>query len=217
MFGRGAGFASRAPIEPTGYDASTAKRAADARMGRLRGVDAKRSVDVALARLASGRRSPPLLARGRRSHMESSNLPSYTVRDARPDDAPAIARLLTALGHPTTSVSITDRWERWSNGDNGALVATADDGKTLGVVTIHRMEVLHRPRPVGRITALIVDEFARGLGIGKALVRHVEERFAAEGCGLLEVTSHSRLVDAHRFYEQVGYERTSMRFARALA
>jgi ribosomal protein S18 acetylase RimI-like enzyme len=149
--------------------------------------------------------------------MESSNLPSYTVRDARPDDAPAIARLLTELGHPTTAQSISTRWDRWSRSDSAAYVAEDDRGRILGLVTTHRMEVLHRPRPVGRITALIVDPSARGLGIGKTLVRHVEASFTAGGCGLLEVTSHAKLTEAHAFYEHVGYERTSTRFARTLA
>jgi GNAT superfamily N-acetyltransferase len=76
--------------------------------------------------------------------------------------------------------------------------------------------VLHRPKPVGRITALVVDAPVRGQGIGRALVAAAEEALARAGCGLLEITSHERLVDAHAFYERLGYQRTSVRLAKVL-
>jgi GNAT superfamily N-acetyltransferase len=69
---------------------------------------------------------------------------------------------------------------------------------------------------VGRITALFVDDASRGQGIGRALVEAAEAHLAGTGCGLLEVTSNLRLVDAHAFYARLGYERTSVRFAKPL-
>lgn len=76
------------------------------------------------------------------------------------------------------------------------------------------MRVLHRPAPVGRISMLVVDAKLRNRGIGEALVRAAEHALVASGCQIVEVTSNNARTDAHRFYERLGYERTSVRLAR---
>ncbi|HEX8432180.1 MAG TPA: GNAT family N-acetyltransferase [Longimicrobium sp.] len=138
------------------------------------------------------------------------------IRQAILADAPEIARLLTMLGHPTTAEAVASRWDEWLSGDSWALVACLDDGTLTGVATLHRMLVLHRPLPVGRITALVVDPSVRGTGLGRKLVAAAEDFLTVEGCGLLEITSNTRLANAHEFYEHLEYERTSIRFAKRL-
>ena len=139
------------------------------------------------------------------------------IRPATERDAPELARLLTSLGHPTDVARIAAQWSEWAAAGNSALVADGADGALAGVATLHRMVVLHRPHPVGRITALVVDAPVRGRGIGRALVAAAEAALAAAGCGLLEITSNVRRADAHAFYERLGYERTSYRFMKVLA
>ena len=138
-----------------------------------------------------------------------------SIRVATVDDAAELARLLTPLGYPTTAEAVAATWETWTAEGNSALVVQGEDS-LLGMITLHRMVVLHRPRPVGRITSLSVDPSVRGQGLGRALVRAAEEALARAGCGLVEVTSHARRVDAHAFYRRLGYEQTSFRFARDL-
>lgn len=150
------------------------------------------------------------------THPMQAGKPAHPIRDAVATDAPELARLLTLLGHPTTTESIVTRWSEWSAAGNVALVCARPDGTLSGAGTLHRMMVLHRPKPVGRITALVVDVPERGQGIGRALVAAAEEMLERAGCGLLEITSHVRRVDAHAFYEHLGYERTSVRLAKRL-
>jgi len=138
------------------------------------------------------------------------------IRSAAPSDAAEIARLLTVLGFPTAADALAARWDKWAAEGNAALVAVQPDGTLAGVVTLHQMRVLHRPRPVGRITSLVVDAPLRGQGIGRALVAAAEEALHHSGCGLLEITSNVERVDAHAFYEQLEYERTSVRLAKVL-
>lgn len=131
------------------------------------------------------------------------------IREGAPQDAPAIAALIAALGYEVSEADVRARLA-----DAGALVA--DRGGVIGVITTSVMNVLHRPRPVGRISMLVVAEAARGGGIGAALVAAAESRLRSRGCGLVEVTSNSRREGAHAFYERLGYARTSFRFARTL-
>jgi len=139
------------------------------------------------------------------------------IRRATPDDALEMARLFTVLGHPTAADSIGSAWAAWAAEGDAAFVAPREDGTLAGVVTTHVTRVLHRERPVGRITSLVVDAADRGAGLGRRLVAHAEQALAAAGCGMVEVTSNVRRADAHAFYERLGYERSSYRFSRTLA
>jgi len=140
----------------------------------------------------------------------------HAIRVATGRDASEIARLLTLLGHPTAAKSIVARWQEWIAAGNSGLVAPGAEGTLAGVATLHQMTVLHRPLPVGRITALVVDASMRGRGVGTALVAAAETALLGSGCGWLEITSNASLAAAHAFYERLGYERTSVRLVKLL-
>ena len=95
------------------------------------------------------------------------------------------------------------------------LVAELADA-VVGCLSTSVMRVLHRPALVGRISMMVVDEALRGRGIGALLVRAAEQALAAQGCYMIEVTSHMRRTAAHRFYERLGYAKTSVRLAKDL-
>lgn len=145
---------------------------------------------------------------------------SIVVRDMAVTDAPEVARLLSMLGYSWTADEIALRLAAFLDGGERGLVATrgrADpDAPLLGALTLHITPVLHRTGPVGRLTALVVDEAARGQGVGCALVEAAERHFVARGCVVVEVTSHKKRTDAHAFYARMGYEATSLRFGKPL-
>ena len=77
--------------------------------------------------------------------------------------------------------------------------------------------MVHRDAPIGRISPLVVAEDAQGHGIGRMLVEAAEAWMRKKGCKLVEVTSNDRRAEAHAFYRHMGYERTSIRFAKKLS
>ena len=137
------------------------------------------------------------------------------IRPAGPGDCAPIAGLIAQLGYEASETDVVERLAVMEAEKRLVLVAELD-GAVIGCLSTSVMRVLHRPAPVGRISMMVIDEALRGRGIGARLVRAAEGALRDSGCYMVEVTSHMRRADAHRFYERLGYERTSVRLAREL-
>jgi len=85
------------------------------------------------------------------------------------------------------------------------LVARGDDGTVLGTLTF----VLYRVSSgvKGRIEDVIVDESARGQGVGEALVREGMRLANEAGVLMLELTSMPYRQAANRLYRRLGFVR----------
>ncbi len=140
--------------------------------------------------------------------------PKLVIRAARPGDGPAIAALIVALGYDVEAADVRRRMAALAKVNQATLVAVKSE--LVGVLTTSMTTVLHRPKPVGRISMLVVAEALRGSGIGRALVEAAEDQLRKAGCGLVEVTSNVKRLRAHAFYRKLGYERTSYRFGKVL-
>jgi GNAT superfamily N-acetyltransferase len=140
---------------------------------------------------------------------------SVTIREAVSSDAARLTELILDLGHPIDEPQVRSNLETLTGLGMLPLVAT-DGDEVMGMCGISAMSTVHRPAPVGRISVMIVAEQHRGRGIGALLVAEAERRLAGRGCKLIEVTSNERRGRAHRFYERLGYQRTSLRFAKTL-
>lgn len=146
---------------------------------------------------------------------KSEPAPKPKIRDAKPSDASRLAELFRYLGHEIDEKRVRKNLAALKKSGEVPLVATL--GKTVvGACGVGRRIVIHRPAPLGRITVLVVAEEAQGHGIGRLLVEAAEEWMRERGCKLVEVTSNDRRTAAHAFYRHMGYERTSIRFAKEL-
>jgi len=141
--------------------------------------------------------------------------PKPKIRDARAKDAEELVALIGLLDHKVDAKGVRKRVNQLARDKLAPLVATLDK-KVVGLIGIHRMVTIHRDQSVGRITILVVAEKARKQGIARMLVEAAEQQLRKLGCGMVEVTSNDRLAPAHAFYRHMGYERTSIRFAKAL-
>jgi ribosomal protein S18 acetylase RimI-like enzyme len=137
------------------------------------------------------------------------------IRDANDADIEALAALIAELGFFPDPAHIRNGLAAFAARGETVLLAEEEDGP-VGCLSWHVTPAIHRAGPVGRITMLVVSPAYRGRGIGKALVREAEARLAARGCVLAEVTSNFKLREAHSFYERLGYQRTSYRFAKPI-
>ena len=142
-------------------------------------------------------------------------MPKPKLREAKRGDAAALAKLIRLLEHDVDEKGVRKRIEALTRDKLPPLVVTLDK-ELVGLCGIHRMVTIHRNEPVGRITILVVDEGCRRQGIGKMLLQAAEEHLRKRGCALIEATSNDRLTAAHGFYRHMGYERTSIRFAKSL-
>lgn len=78
------------------------------------------------------------------------------------------------------------------------------DGSILGLSTL-----VVFPIPTGRrawIEDVVVDEVARGRGVGEALVRAMLERARERRCTTVDLTSRPAREAANRLYQRVGFE-----------
>jgi GNAT superfamily N-acetyltransferase len=63
----------------------------------------------------------------------------------------------------------------------------------------------HRGAQRAQIEAVRVDERFRGTGLGSALFAWAVDAARLRGCALVQLTSDKSRIDAHRFYEHLGF------------
>jgi GNAT superfamily N-acetyltransferase len=137
------------------------------------------------------------------------------IRDARPDDAAAIAELLGQLGYPAGADAVRPRIERMLDAGDRLVVAEVG-GDIVGLANLHVSPSIEYDEPAGKLGSLVVHEAHRGSGIGRALVEALEAEARARGCGAFFLTTAERRAEAHAFYEHLGLERTGRRYSKTL-
>ena len=139
-----------------------------------------------------------------------------TFRTATSDDAEQLSTLLGELGYPTPASEIPARLATLVALEKSLVLVAAREGQAVGLITVIIYPSIHARAPVSLITSLVVSSEMRGHGIGSSLVARAEEWAAENGAGRLTVGSGLQRVETHLFYEQRGYKRSGIRFAKLL-
>ncbi len=142
------------------------------------------------------------------------------IRDAGAGDAEQIAALLTQLGYPSTSDQVSQRLSYWLPDPMSLILVAEDSGHVVGCLSLHAIPYLERTGRWARIESLVVDQSARGSGIGRSLMDAAEEAARRWQCLTAEVTSRRTRVGANAFYRRMGYMNAcdrSGRFLKTLA
>jgi GNAT superfamily N-acetyltransferase len=136
------------------------------------------------------------------------------VREASEHDADALARLCTQLGYPASAADMPERLERLQTDPNARALVAVDSGNVVGLATVHVRDVINHAVPIAQLTLLVVDNRARGRGVGRALVERAESWARERGARRMAVTTALDRAGAHAFYERIGYTHTGRRYAR---
>lgn len=140
-------------------------------------------------------------------------------RKASQDDIPAIVAMLAddPLGAiRETPEDLTPYLAAFAAIDmdpHQVLTVVEQQGRIVGTMQLTFMPGLSRQ---GATRALIegvrIHRDARSGGLGTRLVEWAIDQARAHGCAMVQLTTDASRVDAHRFYERLGFERTHIGF-----
>ena len=131
------------------------------------------------------------------------------VRSARLDDAEFIAALMTQLGYAVPVPTLAARLARLEK-RREVFVAT-DADRVVGWAALLIDETFVEGFGA-YLEGFVVDESARGQGIGVQLLEAVEARARERGCAEIRVQSNVARERAHSFYERNGYTKVKAQY-----
>jgi GNAT superfamily N-acetyltransferase len=140
----------------------------------------------------------------------------FHVRGATLSDVEKIAALVSQLGYQTTADDMRLRLERLLPHPEHIMFVAETSGDVVGLVAAHIGQGLENNDPHARVTGLVVDGHWRGGGVGKMLMEHIESWCRNRGVRNVILTSGNHRVDAHKFYQRIGYTATGQRFIKHL-
>ena len=137
---------------------------------------------------------------------------SVQLRAPEAEDAPALVPLLAELGYAVPEATVRANIRALANGPADKAWVAEDASGILGLVSVHLTPLFHAAGYLGRITSLVVRSDTRGNGVGSLLMQKAQEFCWTSGCERIELTSGDHRGQAHRFYEQLGFQVHSRRF-----
>ena len=90
------------------------------------------------------------------------------------------------------------------------------EGHVVGMISLHLQFHLHHANWIGEIQELVVLPKARGAKVGSLLLAWAEETAREAGAEMTELSTSTKRLDAHRFYQREGYAPSHVRFTKAL-
>lgn len=134
------------------------------------------------------------------------------IRTATAADVPGIVAMLVddELGATRESPDdLTPYWTAFAAIDadpHQHLVVAESNGQLVGTLQLTVVPGLsRRGASRGLVEGVRVAAAARDTGLGTTLMEWAVDRAGALGCSLVQLTSDKARVDAHRFYERLGF------------
>jgi ribosomal protein S18 acetylase RimI-like enzyme len=124
--------------------------------------------------------------------------------EVTPELVDAFERLIPQLSSSNPPPGEAELRELVASEASHLLVAVDDDGQVLGSLTL---VVFRIPTGVRAwIEDVVVDDAARGRGVGEALNRHALDRARQAGATTVDLTSRPSRQAANRLYQRLGFQ-----------
>lgn len=140
-----------------------------------------------------------------------------TIRSALEGDLPHVLALYAQPDLDDGKVlSLADAqriFRRFADYPDYHLYVAELEGRIVGTFALLIMENLaHVGTPSGVVEDVVVSQHHRGAGIGRQMMAFARERCRQHGCYKMALSSNLKRDEAHRFYDQLGFERHGYSF-----
>lgn len=144
-------------------------------------------------------------------------MPRLSYRDATRDDIAFIVGIIVADSVvPTNDLpdqpdhpAYVAAFEAISADPNQRMVIAEIDGAPVGTVQLTFIPGLnHLGMWRGLIEAVHIVPAQRSKGLGGEMIQWALSECRTRGCGVVQLTSNKQRLDAHRFYERLGFEKS---------
>ncbi|UHS56622.1 GNAT family N-acetyltransferase [Agrobacterium vaccinii] len=148
-----------------------------------------------------------------------------TIRFAREDDIPALVAMFAADdigGHgdtadPAAMPDYMAAFHAIEESSNETLYVSELDGEVVGTFqTVILTKLVGRGAVTMKIEAVQTRADMRGRGIGAIMIGHCVEDAKERGVKSIELGSNMARLDAHRFYERLGFDKRHFGFSMKL-
>ena len=131
------------------------------------------------------------------------------LRSATEADAKHVESLLAELGYPSKEADVRHRLRRSLDSDTSCFLVAQQASEVIGLVSAELVPYFPNGSTICRVTGLVVSTHHRGQGVGEKLVTGAADFARERHCSGIEITSAEHRLDAHRFYQRLGFSRTS--------
>ncbi|WP_208459099.1 GNAT family N-acetyltransferase [Paraburkholderia sp. BCC1876] len=129
-----------------------------------------------------------------------------TIRTARGADADILQSLYRQLIDDENVKATARQIQILEDDARTRLLVCEIDGRIRGTVLVCLCaDAMYAGQPFAVVENLVVDQECRRNGIGRALLREVEQFCRSRDCSKIMLLSSAARVDAHRFFEQFGF------------
>jgi len=131
---------------------------------------------------------------------------SSGVRVALPTDAAAIQTLYRQLVNDENVNVTASQILKIEQIGQGRLFVYDNDGGIVATALVSLCtDVMYGSQPFAVVENVVVSNECRGQGVGRSLLREVEQFCLSNDCSKMMLLSSVLRLEAHRFFEQVGF------------